>query len=91
MQKAKENGEYAEAITMQFGYASMLMKEAGITETPGLEQMRQLNEEARFSDHAFTENHVQEAEHFTDSVITYCHKTWTFRERMHNHFIRWII
>ena len=91
MQQAKDEGNYAEAIALQFGYASMLMKEAGIKETPGLEDMRKLNEEARFSDHAFTEKQVRQAEHFTNSVIRSCSRTWSARELLRNHFIRWIL
>ena len=75
---------------MEFGYASMLMKEAGITDLPGLKWMEQLNEEARFSTHYMTASDVREAEHFTDLVVSACCNKWSRFERFYNHWIRWI-
>ena len=80
-----------EAVALQFGYASMLMKKAGIETMPDLDKMQKLNEEALFSSHPLPEDCVSTAEAFSSSVIEECRKKWSRAEAFRNHFIRWIV
>ena len=87
----KETGAYGSAVALEYAYASMLMHEADIDDVPGVDRMRELNEEARFSRHELTAEHVHEAEAFTDAVIGACRRKWSRREQLRSHWIRWII
>ena len=91
IRKAKDNGDYATAISLEYAYASMLMREASISDAPGLTQMKSLNDEARFSTHTFTDEQVDMAADFTDIVVASCLSSWSWWKRWYNHWIRWII
>ena len=80
-----------EAVALQFGYARMLMKKAGIETMPDLDAMNKLNEEARFSSHVLSKEDVQTAAGFTSAVESECQRRWSRLEFFKNHFIRWII
>lgn len=84
----KRSGDYRQAVAMEFSYASLLIETGHLPAPPGLERMRQLNEEALFSTHPLTEAQMQEAESFTKTVLQSCRKKWSLKERFYYRWIR---
>ena len=91
IENAKASGDFKTAVTLEFGYASMLMRCAGIAALPGLEEMRALNGEARFSNHVMTESDARTASSFTQNVLRASCAKWNLRQRIYYRLIRRII
>ena len=91
IRSAKEAGDCAKAVSLEFSYASMLMETADLEDPPGLEKTKLLNEKARFSTQKITDDQLAEAETFTQQVILACRSKWSLKERIYYHWIRRII
>ena len=91
IRNARTAGKYARAIALEYGYASFLLKKAGIPAPPGLERMQQLNREARFSSHSLSAEDLQEAEQYTSEILRLCRGKWSLRERLYYRWFRRII
>ena len=88
---ARTEGRFRDAVALDFAYASLLMREGGISDVPGEARMRELNEEAVFSSHPLTEENAREAEAFTETVLAACRGKWTRTGRLYRRWIRGII
>ncbi len=86
-----KNAGNNQAVALQFAYAKMLMKEAGLTDIKGLSEMKLLNEKALFSREKLSAEDAETAAAFTGTVIRACREKWNGWEYFRNHFIRWIV
>lgn len=83
--------EPGEAIAMQFGYAVMLLRRAGLGEPPAESREAELNREAMFSDHVMTEEQKVFMQAFTDEVLGRCKAVWGVFRRFKYRFIECIV
>ena len=70
---------------MQFGYAVMLLRRAGLGEPPAESREAELNREAMFSDHVMTEEQKVFMQAFTDEVLGRCKAVWGVHRRSEEH------
>lgn len=81
------------AIALQYGYARKLMEYAGerIYDAPlKHQQMKNLNQEAMFSNHAMTKEQCHEMETYVKEVLTACKRSWSVWKRFRYHYVLWL-
>ena len=91
IRRARAAGKYARAISLEYSYAAFLLKKGGISGYHGLERMKQLNREARFSSHRFSEKDLREADRYIMEIRRLCRSKWSLRERLYYRWVRRII
>lgn len=91
--KEVETADHKTAIAMEYAYAKMLQKRAGMermaedeTET----RARLLNQEALFSNHQMSAEARETVKQYRENTLTACKAKWNRRERAWNHYILWL-
>lgn len=87
--KEMKTAQHREAITGLFGYSSMLMETCGVT-SEALDTMKDINMEARFSNHAMEQAQREQIEEFTKSIVSECKKKLSLLKKLRYHYILWL-
>lgn len=92
-EKAVRQMEPAAAVAELYGYSQKLMEVCGVevcdTEMPVSDRMHSLNQKARFSGHAMSEEERKEMLAYTKQVIYSCKKRKSKWKRFRDHYICW--
>lgn len=89
-QKKIQELDNRNAITELFGYARMLIGKCNIAESPEWNKVKEINEEALFSNHAMADAQRQAMEVFAKEVIASCKKQCSFWKNIRYHYILWL-